>query len=490
VAKTILFKRGDNVMLPDLQNGEPGWADDANYLYVGQASGAAPVLINIPHSGFMAGVVQEEDLAAVLTEMGLDTDLATLSLPANTTISAYGKTLVDDASASAALTTLGVSTYGKTLIDDASASDALTTLGVTAFAKTMLDDADAAAVRATLAISAVVSEGIRPEDYGAVADDSTDCTAAINAAAAAAGSAGMMKLSSGIYRVTSTTSNFALQISCSVRGESPKTSIIKQVGTGHAVLLSGVGGESIMFENFGIQGNASSQDGLHTAYTYVAGSELSYARFKSVDIFNHGGHGLLHRQAWGTRYTDCKFHNNGGIGAYISQAVGDYGTGGTAGRLVGNANAITFLNCDSRWNGGLGDNTGNYEKGGVRILSGANVNWIGGIIESNNAWGVMVSMGTDFCPYNINIVYAYFENCPPATSTTVTGGAIIADEAWEMLNVEKCLIGYGAILGSTGYGCYIVGDGEAKAKFNNEFNYYSNNGGAGTCTETYVTGTV
>ena len=38
----------------------------------------------------------------------VDADIKTLSLPANTTISAYGKTIVDDANASAARTTLGV----------------------------------------------------------------------------------------------------------------------------------------------------------------------------------------------------------------------------------------------------------------------------------------------------------------------------------------------------------------------------------------------
>lgn len=47
------------------------------------------------------------------------------------TISAFGQTLVDDANASAALTTLGFSTYGKTLIDDADAATARTTLGAT-----------------------------------------------------------------------------------------------------------------------------------------------------------------------------------------------------------------------------------------------------------------------------------------------------------------------------------------------------------------------
>ena len=44
----------------------------------------------------------------------VDVDIKTLSLPANTTISAYGKTLVDDADAAAARTTLGLGTAATT----------------------------------------------------------------------------------------------------------------------------------------------------------------------------------------------------------------------------------------------------------------------------------------------------------------------------------------------------------------------------------------
>jgi hypothetical protein len=45
---------------------------------------------------------------AALPEADVDADIKTLSLPANTTISAFGKTLVDDADAATARTTLGV----------------------------------------------------------------------------------------------------------------------------------------------------------------------------------------------------------------------------------------------------------------------------------------------------------------------------------------------------------------------------------------------
>jgi hypothetical protein len=48
----------------------------------------------------------------VLTTGNVDADIKTLSLPASTTISAFGATLVDDADAAAARTTLGVDVAG------------------------------------------------------------------------------------------------------------------------------------------------------------------------------------------------------------------------------------------------------------------------------------------------------------------------------------------------------------------------------------------
>ena len=52
--------------------------------------------------------------AGALMDSEVDADIKTLSLPASTTISAYGKTLIDDADAAAARTTLGLGTAATT----------------------------------------------------------------------------------------------------------------------------------------------------------------------------------------------------------------------------------------------------------------------------------------------------------------------------------------------------------------------------------------
>lgn len=79
--------------------------------------------------------------------------------------SSFIATLMDDADASAARTTLGafassgVSGFGATLIDDADAAAARATLGafaasgVSSFGATLIDDADAAAARSTLGLT-------------------------------------------------------------------------------------------------------------------------------------------------------------------------------------------------------------------------------------------------------------------------------------------------------------------------------------------------
>lgn len=128
MGKTIQFRRGVVSNLPNLAAGEPGWATDTSALYVGDGVGA-PVKISTS-----------------ISDLGLDADLATFALPADTTISAFGKTIVDDANAAAVLATLSLDADIATL-----ALPANTT--ISAFAKTLLDDTSATAAKATLEVS-------------------------------------------------------------------------------------------------------------------------------------------------------------------------------------------------------------------------------------------------------------------------------------------------------------------------------------------------
>ena len=92
------------------------------HIYGGVSSsaqtGASPVFSVSGSNGnvVVAGTVDGRDIAADGTKLdniatftaSLDTDLASFSVPASTTISSFGQSLVDDADAEAARTTLGV----------------------------------------------------------------------------------------------------------------------------------------------------------------------------------------------------------------------------------------------------------------------------------------------------------------------------------------------------------------------------------------------
>lgn len=84
-------------------------------------------------------------------------------------ISAFIATLLDDATAAAALTTLGVSAFVQTILDDTTAGAALATLGISAFAQTILDDANAAALRTTL--GAILTDAVFPGATVAIIED-------------------------------------------------------------------------------------------------------------------------------------------------------------------------------------------------------------------------------------------------------------------------------------------------------------------------------
>lgn len=65
------------------------------------------VLDALSVTAFVKTILDDANASAVLTTLGLDTDLLTISVPASTTITAYMKTLLDDADSTTALATLG-----------------------------------------------------------------------------------------------------------------------------------------------------------------------------------------------------------------------------------------------------------------------------------------------------------------------------------------------------------------------------------------------
>ena len=321
-----------------------------------------------------------------------------------------------------------------------------------------------------------------PNHWGAKGDDSTDCTAAINKAATAAGSAWTVKFPQGIYRVTASGSNYAVTFYGGVQGVYPKGTIIKNVGTGHAVKIIGDSDSSGTFyfsriENFSVVGNASSGNGISLnpdADTANINRAPAYSQFTNVDSTGHGGHGLVHRYAWATRYTNCKFRDNGGLGVFLHD--GQYSE----------HNNIIFLNCESRWNGGTGDASADFTKGGVRISgTAAGVYWLGGVVESNNAWGFIVGADANYAARKVVIRDVYGEGSPSTSVASATGGFLYLSAKYEDVSVSNCTIYYGAPVDKTGYAFYVADVSDTSPGFREFDNQVKPDAREGTATRDY-----
>ena len=105
--------------------------------------------VNKNFDDIIAGVGDVTTLRPTVASLGLDADLTSLALPVNTTISAAGAELVNDADAAAQIATLGAVATG-----DARLSDARVASDVSAWAKAASKPAYTAAEVGTRGISA------------------------------------------------------------------------------------------------------------------------------------------------------------------------------------------------------------------------------------------------------------------------------------------------------------------------------------------------
>lgn len=165
---------------------------------------------------------------------------------------------------------------------------------------------------------------INVKDYGAIGDDTTNDTAAIQAAITALpSSGGVVFFPPGTYRITSA---IALRSALTLQGAGGSASVIHQTNT-TAHGLSGVDILGFSVKGLRVVGPSSgSGDGLHLTRSVNAATnyiELSDAIFRTW-----GGNGISISNPIVSAFTQVRCENNGNHGFYL------YGVGGVAGTSV------------------------------------------------------------------------------------------------------------------------------------------------------------
>jgi hypothetical protein len=284
---------------------------------------------------------------------------------------------------------------------------------------------------------------VNVKDYGAIGNDSTDDTAAIQAAINALPSAGgTVYFPPGTYRITAA---ITLRNALVLEGAGGSATVIHQVNT-TAHGLRGIDILGLTIQGLRVVGpTTGSGNGLYLTRTNNAAT--NYIQLTDVIFRTWGGHGVSISNAIVSTFTQARCEQNGGHGFYL---YGESGVAGTSVALSGcyannnagsgyrldtmvycslsgcasednlidyeaiNCQSVSFTGCGSENNGGTG----------WRINGGHGVGLFSCWVYLNNGVGVQVT-GNSVAATIISLV----DNSPGVGATaciSVTAGSKVA----------------------------------------------------------------